>query len=61
MSSCNGTCESCDCKPKKLINPIFSVLGIWKRASINRNIRKMKSCLSEASSFHLGYEIVIDR
>jgi hypothetical protein len=37
------------------------VIGIWKRASINRKIRKKKSCLSAASSFLLGFEIVIDR
>lgn len=61
MSNCNGTCEACDCKPKVKSMHNRTVLGIWKRVSINRNIRKMKSCLSEASSFHLGYEIVIDR
>ena len=37
------------------------VLGIWKRVSINRNIRKKKNCLSAASFFLLGYEILIDR
>jgi hypothetical protein len=32
---CNGTCEVCDCKTEKSIHPIFTVLGIWKRVSIN--------------------------
>ncbi len=26
----------------------LTVIGIWKRVSINRKIRKKKSCLSEA-------------
>ena len=32
-----------------------------RRVSINRKVRKKKSCLSEASSFLLGLEIIIDR
>jgi hypothetical protein len=34
-------------------------LSIWQASVKYLKIRKMKSCLSEASSFHLGLKIVL--